>query len=498
MANLYNLEHEKTVLSAIILYPGILSDIYEINEKDFSSTNRVVFQAIKSIVSKGNSLNKFILIETLKSLNIKIANSIEPATYIDSLEMLSVPYKAGIEIAKELKKTSIRRELNNLGKEIQLFTEKDSGKKAVEMITEANAIFNKKINLVNSNREDEPVDLFGTAEEYITKLGENPHIDGIQNPFPINRSLYGDLYKKSLQCLVARPKTGKSTWLMAQAIQCAQQDQDDEFICLILDSEMPSDQVQRRAISSISKVGDYFLRTGYYKNNEEMRLKVEVAYKTFIPLKKKIHHIYCGAQSIDQIISTIRRFHNKHVNFDKRKKFLICYDYLKLSYSDAADLQKTKDYLLVGQKIDKLKDVISELDCPLYIAAQANRKGEGKYDSGKQSDGNIVGLSDEISKLSSGVFLLSKLSVEDIIMLGDQDITHSLECLYQRDAGPNPDFELVKYQDTKGAIRYQTNRIYYQFEHFSIQEKYDLRQLIKNKSLVNINMSDSKMKSIIF
>jgi replicative DNA helicase len=498
MSNLYNLEYEKQTLSAIINNPGILSDLPEINEKDFSNTNRVVFQAIKNIVSKGNSVNKFVLIETLKSLNIKIADSIEPAVYIEALEMLAVPYKSGIEIAKELKKTRIRRDLNTLGKEIQAFTEKDEGKKAIELVTGANEIFNKKINVINSNKEDEPVDLFGTAEDYITELGNNPHIDGIQNPYEINRSLFGDLYKKSLQCLVARPKVGKSTWLMNIATKCAQQDTKDEFICLLLDSEMPSDQVQRRAISSISKVGDYFLRTGYYKNNAEMSAKVAAAFKTFGPLKKKIHHIYCGAQSIDQIISTIRRFHNKHVNFDKNKKFLICYDYLKLSYSDAADLQKTKDYLLVGQKIDKLKDLISELDCPLYIAAQANRKNEGKHDSQKQDDGNVVGLSDEISKLASNVSLLEKLSLENIAQFGRTDITHSLKCLYQRDAGPNPDFEFVKYQDARGNFKYAANCLFYNFDYFNVEEKYDLRTLLKETSMINIDMNNGGLKKDLF
>ena len=492
---LYNLEHEKQVLSAIILAPGILSEISEINEKDFSTTNRVVFQAIQSIVSKGNSLNKFVLIETLKSLSIKIADSLEPAEYINALEMLAVPYKSGIEIAKELKKTSVRRELNQLGKEIQLFTDKDDGKKAIELVTEANSIFNKRINLLSSGHVDEPVDLFGSAEQYVRGLGEAPHIDGIKNPFELNRSLYGDLYRKSLQCLVARPKVGKSTWLMNIARRCAEQDEKNEFICLMLDSEMPSDQVMRRAISSISKVGDYFLRTGYWANNAEMKAKVESAFQTFAPLSKKIHHIYCGAQSIDQIISTIRRFHNKYVNFDKNKKFLVIYDYLKLSYSDASDLQKTKDYLLVGQKIDKLKDLISELNCPLYIAAQANRKNEGRHESHKLMDGNVVGLSDEISKLSSTVSLLQKLSIEQITMLGATDITHSLQCLYQRDAGPNPDFELVKYQDEKGRVKFSENCIFYRFNSFDIQEMCDLREIVKKNNIVNVDMTTGKLQN---
>lgn len=491
MVSIFNIEYEKQILSAIIRNPLLLSDIPLLEDNDFGSTNKIVFQVIKNLINKGTAVNKFIVIETLKNLNVKIADVIDPAVYMNSLELLDISDEEAVSISKELRKVTIRRSFYEMTFEIQKTVEKDNGKDAIEIVSDVNQIFNKKVNIISNDTDEdnEPKPLFGDVEDYINELGKNPHLDGIPSPFKYYQSLYGDFYSNSCSIFIARPKTGKSLWLMNLLMKCALLDVNNEYRFLLLDTEMTRRQVQRRGVTSMSQVGDYFIRTGFYKNNQGMVDNVNNSFKVFNKIKCQIDYVGIRNKTIDEQTSIVNRWYSKNI-LGKNKKACIALDYLKLSHADMDGLSKIKDYQFIGHKIEKWQDCIEPMKCPFLCAGQMNRALEGTDQ--QLVDSRVVGVSDEINKLFSNIYALQKLTVDQQIMLGVNDATHSLHSIYQREAGPNPDFELVKYKDMKGTTKYTENFILYKMKDFGVEEIYDFREHLKKNNIVNIDISNNK------
>ena len=192
----------------------------------------------------------------------------------------------------------------------------------------------------------------------------------------------------------------------------------------------------------------------------------------------RIDHIYVGGKSFAEQIAIIRRWYGKNVSRFSNCRGMIVYDYIKLG---AEMTGNNKEYIVVGQKVDQLKQLSQELDCPILTAGQANRSGEGRTDSSKiVEDGSVVGLSDLINTLSNGVWILRKLTIDEKIKYGE-DFTHTLKALYNRSLGSDlTGTGLVKYLDEKGKIMYENNFIRVNMNGFKIEEKGDLRQYMSD------------------
>jgi len=166
MALLFNVEAEKVVLGALINNPTLRADIRYIGPSDMSpEVNRVVMSAIDACIASGTEVSSFSIIDRLNSLGIKLAGVLEPSVYINSLSLLQVADKAAIGMAKTIKNWSVRRELYNTAQRIVKLTEKDEGKKTMELVGEATQLFNEKVGLLSGTEESEPVDLFGTIDD---------------------------------------------------------------------------------------------------------------------------------------------------------------------------------------------------------------------------------------------------------------------------------------------------------------------------------------------
>jgi replicative DNA helicase len=484
---IYNVEHEKQLLSALIRTPELIAEIPHINEKDFSPVNRVVFNALKNCLEDEKSFSKFILISKLVAHNIKIGDVIEPTVYINALELMGVNDRAGLGIAKELKKTTIRRELNTIGRKIQMATEKEDQKKATDLLADVTTIFNEHVNLVSGHEDNEPVDLYGTIDKFLDHSNTHYETRSIPTPFPIYNDMYGFCDPGNVYCLAARPKVGKSTWVMSMLQQIALKDDKNNFVGLILDTELTTEEVQCRALASLSGVREFYIRHKIYRKFPEMNAQVEAAREKMKPLWKKVDHIFIGGKTLDEQISITRRWvHRNMVKTGKRG--IVVLDYFKLNSSDDFDNKGARD-ITIGKKVDAYKNLAKELNIPVWALVQANRENEDSKSGARISNGNAIAGADMISQFCSNIYLLQRLTSDEATFMNQltpDSATHTLINIYPRQLGPDEmkQIRLVKYVNHRGKDSYQENYLLYRFQNFNVTEMGTFKDIVDKGQLI--------------
>lgn len=482
---LYPLDHEKQFLSAVIRSEGtILAECPQINEYDFGDTNRPVFRAIKQCIATNGTINRYTLVAAIEALNIKLGGAIEPADYVNALvDLHEVNKKAAIDIANQIKKWTVRRELHYIGKEIAKCTENDDARKATELIAQITDIFHKKINLLGGV-ENEPKDIYSSMDKFIHE--ENPYeYRSITTPFKLYNDMYGYLDPKSVYVFVARMKVGKSTFGLSLLQQVAKQEKGN-FRALILDTEMTLERAQARAISSVTGINEFYITHKWYNKSPEMLAKVEKANEYFKPIWNTIDHHFIGGVDLDVQLSDARRWAFK--NIKDGKKGAIMLDYIKLNSSTDFNSDKSLS-MSIGAKMDAYKNLAIELNLPLIMFCQANRENEDSKQGGKMQNSSVIAGSDYIGQFGANVYLLEKMTLDqkvDLNLTNPHVATHSLKVIAPRQLGPNEYRQdgWVKYMDRHGKDRYVDNFLLYSFDNFCVSEFGSFRDAVENAALI--------------
>ena len=251
----------------------------------------------------------------------------------------------------------------------------------------------------------------------------------------------------------------------------------------------------RRMVSALSGVGEYYLRTGFYRKNEEMTKKVRAIWPIIKEWTKTIDHIYVGGKKLDEILSIVRRWHGKNVGMEDKIDTIVALDYIKLGAAD--DLSgPVKDYQLVGQKVDAHKQLATELQYHCLTAGQANRGNEGRDENKVISDGSVVGLSDQISQFASNIYLLQKLNMAQVAMFKDI-ASHSFIPLYTRNQGPESQGfnSLVKFEQD-GKTKYCENYLLFDFKNFDVKEITDFKTFVRKNEISDKNLDNGDSNAI--
>lgn len=486
----FNLDQEKTFLSAAIRFPTVLATCNRINERDFSPTNRVVFSALKACAAQPG-FSKFVLIDRLNSLGIKIADTIEPALYINSLEGLGVIENAAEGIARELKLTTVRRELNEVGKRIVRGTEKDEGKKAVELVAEMTKIFNDHVNLIEGSRENEPVSLYGSIKSFLD-IDNAFSSRAIATPWPILNDLYGYMDAGSVWLIASRMKIGKSSFWLSMGQQLAAADENDELRILVLDTELTLQENQSRALASTSGVSEFRIRQGWYKKRKDEVEKVQAAADQLQPYNQRVQHCYVGGKSLSEIVSITRRWAFK--NLIEGKRGLVVYDYIKLNSTEDFK-SKNPLFIQIGEKMDAFKNLSKELMVPVLCFCQTNRENVDSKGGDKQQNSSVIGGSDMLAQFSAMVLLLEELTPEELAglkQLGPAGATHSLREIACRQRGPCElgENRLVQYKTSQGKTKHCKNYLLYRFEQFKVTEVGTFKQVVDANRVIDIKVQD--------
>jgi len=121
---IYSLEIEKQVLAAFIQKPKILLNfIHLISESDFydgSLLHKTLFAVLKRSCQRDEEIDDIVLVQRIKDLGIKFEEDISLIDYVRSLSMRKIHSEEKIESSiKELKKYSVRREIQKRRKKLQ-------------------------------------------------------------------------------------------------------------------------------------------------------------------------------------------------------------------------------------------------------------------------------------------------------------------------------------------------------------------------------------------
>lgn len=484
-SSLFSIDHEKQFLSAAIRNPSILADA-RLAAKDFSAVNRPVFEILRQCAAtEGTGYSKFILAQRLTSIGAKIGGVLDPGTYIDSLELLNVSDQAAVGVAEQIRRTTVRRKLHEVGRAIEGATAQDKGLPANELIANATAAFNQEVNLLEGSAIHEPIDFYDTIEDFLN--GGNPFAHrSITSPYPIFNDLYGYWDAGSLHVIVSRMKVGKSTFWLSTIEQLARADKDDELRVLVLDTELTTAENHSRNLSAASGVSEFDIRQGIYKRNKVSRDKVEHAARTLRCLKKRMHHCFVGGMELDEMLSVARRW--AHRTLTEGKRGLIVLDYFKLN-SGADFASKSGLFLTIGAKADAFKNLSKELSVPCLCFAQTNRENEDSKAGGRMQNSSVIAGSDYIAQFASNVYLLQDLTPEEQMELGQiapGDATHSLREIACRQRGPNQlkQHRRVLMKDARGKDRWHRNYLLFSFDSFRVKEIGTLKDIVERGALV--------------
>ena len=491
MASLYPIDHEKQFLSAVIRSEGsLLAECPSIGEGDFGpDTNRPVFRAIKQCLQNNGIVTRYTLVAALEALNIKVGGAIDPALYISSLvDLNNVNDRAAVDIAAQIKRWTVRRELNTLSRDMVRRTESDDGTPSVDLVAEVQTSFHNKVNILGGGTDDEPKDIYATMEAFLEKESSYA-AKSLPTPYPVYNDMYGYLDPQNVYVFVARMKVGKSTWGLSTFQQIAQQMKgvkEKGFRGLVLDTEMSVERAQARCISSLTGIREFYILQKLYKRDPEMVEKVNAALKIVEPLFHNIDHVFIGGKSLEEQLSIVRRWVFKHKK--SGKKLAIMMDYIKLN--SAADFNGDQSLSLsIGKKIDAYKNVAVELDIPVMMFCQANRENEDSKFGGKIQNTNVIAGSDMIAQFATNVYLLEKLTLEQKVhlnLLDGDSATHTLSELACRQYGPNEQGydTLVKYKDDRARDKYARNYLLYTFKDFKVSEWGTFKDAVERAALI--------------
>jgi len=487
--SIFSLNVEKHVIGGIINNPSCFVEIANfISEKDFYNENHgIIYCVIKDILSRSEHIDKVIVAEKVKNIGVEMPENIDPFDYIESICYSKINKQAVIEACQELVKLRIRREIQETGDKIKNHSKNAGNMSIDELISESDKIYNEKISILDTN--EKPENVFDGIEEFIETSRLNQTEDlGILTPYKEFNDLYGGLRPKNVYSFVSRPGVGKSTFLCHLAFNASKLT-NFKVKVLYLDTEMETNDIKWRLVSSLTGVPMWYLENGKWANNADFTAKVR---KCLAEMKNySFSHIKVGNKTIDQIISLAKRWH--YTNAGRGNASIIVYDYIKLTGEKVSE--HWKEYQAIGDKIDKVKKLAEELNSIVLTAMQLNRTGESHNKKGGDfaDDSSAISTSDRLQWFCSYVGIFRRKVAEEIQQDGGLKFgTHKLITLKSRFQGKNAPGhqDLIKRKFPDGSEKYVYNYLSFDVDNFNVIEKGSLRTIIEATEVAPLTNED--------
>ena len=476
---IYSLQIERHVLSGLIKYQNLFPDIdVFLSDDDFyHEVHSTIYAVYKNTKYKGEKIDKVLLAEKIKNLGISFKDDINIYDYIDNLGFSQITEEATMNACKELMKLRIRREIGQTAEKLKQYVTKNGEESIDKIISEADAIYNNKISSYQSN--EQPINLFENIEDIIEEIGNSPREEvGLVTSYQEFNKLYGGLKNGNIYAIVSRPGQGKSTWINDMCFNVSKIPQ-NRTKTLVLDTEMQTLDIQLRMVSSMTDVPMWYLETGNWRKNPEMTIKVRAAWANI-----KAHdyfHYHVGSKNIDQICSIIRRWYLSKVG--RGNQALIAYDYVKLTGEKVG--QNWAEHQAIGDKIDKLKRISEEIQCPVITAMQLNRTGENfnRSSTNVVDDSSVIALSDRLQWFASFVAIFRRKTLDELALDGQEFGTHKLIPTKTRFQGKEAagHQDLVRRLDPSGKQVWSQNYLNYNVNNFKIEERGSLLSITQRQ-----------------
>lgn len=479
--SLYSLPIERHCLSGIIKNQSLFPDIdVWITDADFySPVHATIYSVIRSLLTRNEKVDKVILSEKVKNLGIKFKDEINIYDYVESICFVQIDKEAALKAFRELSKLRVKREIDeSLDKAKKNLTNPEL-ETIDDIITSTDSIISEKIKTYVESSE--AVNIFDNLRETIELRGNNPVVEnGLITPYKELNRLYGGLLGGEIYAVASRFGQGKTTWINNLCLHTAKL---NNTKALILDTEMPTDRIQYRMAAALSGVPLWYVKTGNWRKNKEMCDKMRAALALIEKENHQFFHYHVANKPVDQVVSFIRRWYYQHVG--RGNPAVIAYDYLKLTGEKVG--QNWAEYQALGDKVDRLKRVAEQINCPLITAVQLNRDGENhnKHSKDVTDNASAIAGTDRLAWFGGFVSIFRRKTLDEIEMDGEHFGTHKLEVLKAREQGKDAagHHDLVKRTLPNGKTGYFNNSINYTVGNFNVEEKGTLKDIVEEQKM---------------
>ena len=476
MSKLYSLQVEKHSLAGLMRNPQVFADVDRfVTDRDyFVDVHQTIFNCIKNTLLSKEKIDKVLLAQKIKNLGISFKSDLNIFEYIDSLSFVPVSPEATVSAFKELAKLRVFREMAMTTDIIRTHLEKNINEPLDKVISEVDSIYGNQVSLLTLNDEQE--NLFEGILDLAEERGNNPNEEiGFATPFPEFNRLYGGYRKKNLYIIASRAKSGKSTFLNEVASEMSAR---HKMPALYLDTEMSTEETRFRAAAAKTGVPLWYIETGNWRKNPDMVKKIRTVLKDVE--KYQVTHQFVGNKSVDEIKSICRRWRMK---IGRERDCMIVFDYVKAIDKLTGNQQ---EYQMMGDKVDALKKLAEELDCPIITAVQNNRSGitTSRAVADIIDDESSVGISDRITWYATSVHILRRRVEEEIVLDTPESGTHKLIELVVRHQGRDAagHQDLIRRTFPDGKVKWVKNFININIENFRVEERGSLRHSIERQN----------------
>lgn len=429
--------------------------------------HRTLFQLISNSYEKSEPINTTILAQKLTDLRITFEDGFTPYEYVYSLSLKNISKEATIQIAREVKLLSAKRDIVKGADEvIERIAKLPPTAGISDIINVADQTFNQKITNYTSSSAV-PVNIYEDIEAVVEYRAANPITDfgPVLPEFNRLNYMYGSLWIPGhITVIVARPGVGKTTLAFEWNTMIG-----EKYGIPVLhfdNGEMSLEEVQFRQVSCLSGVSLYYIQTGAWARDPVMAASVRAVW----PKVKKMQFWYydVGGMSVDELINVARRFYFNKVG--RGNKMILSYDYIK---TGSESFGKKDEHQVVGDMMEKFKHFVkteivfdNKPMISMFTSVQQNRYGEA------DSEG-AISLSDRIKQIVSHVFFLRRKTPDEIMCHGDKFGTHVLTNDKSRNMGEGVARAQAKVKMPDGSI--SDNKIFLTIENFSSKEVCDLK-----------------------
>lgn len=353
---LYNLDIERGILSAILFDGKIYEDVASIlKPSDFYLPfHQNIFAAMEDLSKKDYPIDEIFLRDYLTK-----QNKFDEELFLEILG--TAPIEAVEAYAREIKDLAVKRELIHLSNEIKKTVLEDD-KKAIEEVEE---IQGKLFSIATSNLagdfKNSQVIIDETLEYIKAQVSkQNKIVTGLDTGYvELNRMTSG-FGEGDLIILAARPSMGKTALALNLALNVLKQNKGVAIFSL----EMPADQLMLRMLSSAGKIPLQDLRRGNLDDNEWSKLTAVADELSEKPLFVDDE----GNVNIHTIRAKLRK-----LKIQNPELSLAIVDYLQLINSDLKER-----HLAIAEISRSLKLLARELQIPIIALSQLNRSLESR------------------------------------------------------------------------------------------------------------------------
>jgi replicative DNA helicase len=467
--SLHSLELEKYLLAGLLRFPETFLEVEGlITELDFTNNlHKTIYSVIRQTLRQKEKIEPALIAEKINMLSLSFADKVSNVfDYLNDLKLIQIQYKGVMDIADELSKYTMCREVGNAGLKMYEVMQQTAKKLPREEIMQiADQMYNEKISIWDS-RSLLPENLGSDIDALLNGDVSDP---GYPMPYQYTQRLYGSLLRPgNISVICARSGAGKTTFLNDL---CYKVSRDHNVPVIHFDNgEMLKEELQYRMLASLSGVPLYDIESRKYRSDKDCVERVDKAVKLIEA--RQFHYFDVAGKSVDEMVTLLRRFYLSKIG--RGNPLIFSFDYIKsASEKNPANRQ---EYELIGSMVTKFKNFIkSEIPMPMITAVQANRNGvvTNRMSSAIIDDESIVSGGDRVIHYASHAFILRKKTHDELLAENKRWGTHKLINIKPRHLGQDVKRALALVK-IPGQDFLKSNYINFDVDNFSFEEKGDL------------------------